>query len=71
MDKTVKGLIKEILKYIEETAEDFSGEFDMGQSFEEQLKEPNEDGSYRFIPEFYFKLNDMLNKTTDENGEIK
>ena len=57
-----KKMIEEIIGYVEETAETFAGEYDMGQSFEQQLKEPNEDGSYRYIPDFYFKLKDMVNK---------
>lgn len=54
-----KKLIEEILKYVEQTAEDFSGEYDMGKSFEQQLMEPNEDGSFRYIPKFYFKLKEL------------
>lgn len=53
-------LIKKIVKYVEETAEEFAGEWDMGQSFKQQLKEPNEDGSYRYIPNFYFEIKEML-----------
>ena len=58
-----KELIEEIIQYVEETAESFSGEYDMGQSFEQQLKEPNEDGSFDYIPSFYFKLKEVLNQT--------
>ncbi len=55
-----KELIEDIIKYIEETAEGFSGEYDMGQSFEQQLKEPDEDGNYPYIPSFYFELKELL-----------
>jgi hypothetical protein len=55
-----KELIEEIIEYVEKTAEDFSGEYDMGQSFEQQLKEPDEDGNYPYIPNFYFKLKELL-----------
>lgn len=58
-----KELIEEIIQYVEQTAEDFSGEYDMGQSFQQQLEEPNEDGSFAYIPKFYFKLKEMLKQT--------
>lgn len=57
-----KELIQEILDYVEQTAEDFASEFDMGQSFEQQLKEPYEDGTFEYIPEFYFKLKELFKK---------
>lgn len=71
VNKMDKELIEEIIQYVEQTAEDFSGEYDMGQSFQQQLEEPNEDGSFRYIPSFYFKLKDMLNQTERKmkNGE--
>lgn len=52
-----KELIQAMIDYVEETEENYDGEFGSCRKFHEILKDDAE-----VLPEFYFKLKEMLNE---------
>lgn len=60
-----KALIKEILEYVEQVEEQIDGEWGSCRSFQ-QILEDNKNGKHDSlhdtIPDFYFKLKQMLTK---------
>lgn len=60
-----KQLIEDIVKYVEEMEVNIDGEWGLGRDLEELLADEDE-----YMPDFYYKLKDMLDENTEENGEI-
>ena len=64
MCKLDEKLIKEILDYVEETEVNNDAEWGMGRSLEKILSESetaDKEDRDAYMPDFYFKLKDMLN----------